>query len=211
MFYWMPVKNRQHFSPATSPTFGFNPCFIGCRSKTLLAHFACHIILRFQSLFYWMPVKNFKGCFRHISVIARFQSLFYWMPVKNLLSSTHAIRNIGVSILVLLDAGQKHWGAMAEKRAIYAFQSLFYWMPVKNITLKMVLSIMPLGFNPCFIGCRSKTTYLRWWCPRVPPGFNPCFIGCRSKTYLSLLDSTILMSFNPCFIGCRSKTDLYRF
>ena len=37
-----------------------------------------------------------------------------------------------VSILVLLDAGQKLGGRVLEKLNVTKFQSLFYWMPVKN-------------------------------------------------------------------------------
>ena len=61
LFYWMPVKNPEDVGHPITPKYGFNPCFIGCRSKTDFCGEKHVFIQEFQSLFYWMPVKNQLG------------------------------------------------------------------------------------------------------------------------------------------------------
>ena len=127
-----------------------------------------------------MPVKNNRLKPFQLPQ-SKFQSLFYWMPVKNNRKEAEPSEDAEVSILVLLDAGQKPRSSAffvfsescfnpcfigcrsktifvdANTEKIQEFQSLFYWMPVKNTVDPEVPVTLVHGFNPCFIGCRSKT------------------------------------------------------
>ena len=61
-----------------------------------------------------------------------------------------------------------------------------------------------MGFNPCFSGCRSESSYLKGE-KSAKLCFNPCFSGCRSERNVSPEDVEAFRSFNPCFSGCRSE------
>jgi len=80
----------------------FNPCFIGNPSATIQTETKLFCLKWFQSLFYWKSFCNLNKTDKK-DLLALFQSLFYWKSFCNIVKQ-HFMGRIGiVSILVLLE------------------------------------------------------------------------------------------------------------
>ena len=109
-----------------------------------------------------------------------FQTLLSWISVNgapNLTGSGWQL--LGVSILVVVDLGQRLDKYSTSSTHVPWFQSLLSWISVNGLGVAASLT-GPRCFNPCCRGSRSTAVHAVTAGTSMRQSFNPCCRGSRS-------------------------------
>ena len=132
VFVDVALERDEGVDEAKGYRLGFNPCFRGCRSGTIMSILNDEGGIVFQSLFSWMSLWNTAVGIVCFKPWFKFQSLFSWMSLWNIIDIIPRTQNSLVSILVFVDVALEPYSEDSETRTGYMFQSLFSWMSLWN-------------------------------------------------------------------------------
>ena len=128
LFSWMFFSKKEQVQRVLIKHGSFNPCSLGCFSRSGIHRKRPGSILWFQSLFSWMFFSKVSLICDLLNSIIQFQSLFSWMFFSKQMIQIRKIVLPRVSILVLLDVFLEACFLKALIRYNSPFQSLFSWM-----------------------------------------------------------------------------------